>query len=79
MAELTERLAERGFGGRAPTGSACWVDLVRVPPSGTWERRRADLYGLADDVARPPPDGLTEDAAIERWSGATSAPSGRRR
>ena len=19
-----------------------WVDLVRVPPSGTWERRRAD-------------------------------------
>jgi hypothetical protein len=25
-----------------------WVDLVRVPPSGTWERRSADLYGLAD-------------------------------
>jgi hypothetical protein len=25
-----------------------WVDLVRVPPSGTWERRRADLYGLAE-------------------------------
>jgi hypothetical protein len=22
---------------------------VRVPPSGTWERRRADVYGLADD------------------------------
>jgi Winged helix DNA-binding domain len=25
-----------------------WLDLVRVPPSGTWEQRRADLYGLAD-------------------------------
>jgi Winged helix DNA-binding domain len=26
-----------------------WVDLVRVPPSGTWERRRADRYALADE------------------------------
>ena len=26
-----------------------WLDLVRVPPSGSWEQRRADLYGLADD------------------------------
>ncbi len=26
-----------------------WVDLVRVPPSGTWERRRADRLGLAED------------------------------
>ena len=25
------------------------ADLVRVPPSGTWQQRRADLYGLADD------------------------------
>jgi hypothetical protein len=24
-----------------------WVDLVRAPPSGTWERRRADLFALA--------------------------------
>lgn len=24
-----------------------WVDLVRVPPSGTWERRRADRLALA--------------------------------
>jgi Winged helix DNA-binding domain len=28
-------------------GVGLWVDLVRVPPSGTWERRRADLFGLA--------------------------------
>ena len=26
------------------------AELVRVPPSGTWERRRADIFGLADDV-----------------------------
>lgn len=25
-----------------------WLDLVRVEPSGTWEHRRADLYGLAE-------------------------------
>ena len=25
-----------------------WVDLVRVPPSGTWSRRRADRLALAD-------------------------------
>ena len=26
------------------------AELLRMPPSGTWARRRADLYGLADDV-----------------------------
>jgi hypothetical protein len=39
-------------------GTQAWngtdLDLVRVPPSGTWERRRADLYALADDwLGRP--------------------------
>ena len=29
--------------------SGAWVALVRVPPSGTWERRRADLFQLADE------------------------------
>ena len=32
-----------------------WIDLVRVPPSGTWERRRADLYSPAEDWVGPPP------------------------
>jgi hypothetical protein len=37
--------------------------MVRVPPSGTWDQRRADLYGLADSWMRP----LThaEPAAME--------------
>jgi hypothetical protein len=30
-----------------------WLDLVRAPPSGTWERRRADLYALAEDWLEP--------------------------
>jgi len=30
-------------------GVGLWIDLVRVPPSGTWERRRADLFGLAEE------------------------------
>ena len=35
-----------------------WIDLVRVPPSGTWERRRADRLALAEDWVGP--DGSTE-------------------
>jgi hypothetical protein len=30
-----------------------WIDLVRVPPSGTWERRRADRLALAEDWVGP--------------------------
>ena len=30
-----------------------WVELVRVPPSGTWERRRADVYALAEQIVGP--------------------------
>lgn len=37
-----------------------WVDLVRVPPSGTWERRRADRLALAEDWVGPP-DASEED------------------
>ncbi len=40
-----------------------WVDLVRVPPSGTWERRRADRLGLAEDWIGP--SDATEQAGLE--------------
>ncbi len=46
--ELAERLRADGFPDAAWSGAGLWVDLVRVPPSGTWERRSADLYGLAE-------------------------------
>lgn len=49
MKALTERIVARGFPPSAARWAGMWVDLVRVPPSGTWERRRADLYGLATD------------------------------
>jgi hypothetical protein len=34
-------------------GVGLWLDLVRVPPSGTWEQRRADLYAAAEDWLGP--------------------------
>jgi hypothetical protein len=34
-------------------GIGLWVDLVRAPPSGTWERRRADLFADAERWAGP--------------------------
>ncbi|MFN8519873.1 MAG: winged helix DNA-binding domain-containing protein [Chloroflexota bacterium] len=40
-----------------------WVDLVRVPPGGTWERRRADVLGLADQWLGP--EDATEATGLE--------------
>jgi hypothetical protein len=48
--ELKRLLAADGFPDVAWSGAGLWLDMIRVPPSGTWERRRADLYGLAEDV-----------------------------
>jgi hypothetical protein len=48
-AELKAILASAGLPPIAWSGVGLWIEIVRVPPSGTWERRRADLYGLADD------------------------------
>jgi len=46
-------------------GIGLWMDLVRVPPSGTWERRRADLYATAEDWLGPPPASLTAEQGQE--------------
>jgi hypothetical protein len=45
-------------------GIGLWLDLLRAPPSGTWERRRADLFALAEDWLGPP--GQTVRAATEQ-------------
>ena len=34
-------------------GVGLWTPMVRVPPSGTWENRRADLYGIAEEWVGP--------------------------
>ena len=47
-----KELGEMGAGFVGNLG--LWVDLVRVPPSGTGERRRADRLALADDWVGPP-------------------------
>ena len=46
-------------------GVNMWLDLVRVPPSGTWERRRADLYAATDRWLGEPPTGVDEREGIE--------------
>ncbi len=50
-------------------GVGVWLDLVRIPPAGTWERRRADVYALAEDWLGPP-NGTPEQGLrllIERY------------
>jgi winged helix DNA-binding protein len=49
-----------------------WLHILRVPPSGTWERRRADLYGLAEDRLGPPDvaPGDAVDHLVRRYLGA---------
>jgi DNA glycosylase AlkZ-like len=49
--------------GKRWAAAGVFVDLVRAPPSGTWERRRADLYALAEDWIGP--EDATEDEGIE--------------
>ena len=62
VAELTKRLKERSVPD-VPIGWVnLWLDLVRVPPCGTWESRRADLYGLADQWVKPPKKPSLEEA-----------------
>lgn len=39
---------EAAIGRTAWSGAGLWLDMVRVPPSGTWDRRRADLYADAE-------------------------------
>jgi hypothetical protein len=55
------------------TGVGHWVPLVRVPPAGTWEKRRADLYGLAEEWVDPDPQLSELDARVHlvrRYLGA---------
>jgi winged helix DNA-binding protein len=57
--ELDDLLRSHG----ATIWHGVWIELVRVPPSGTWERRRADLFGLAEEWLGRSEAG--EDAGLE--------------
>jgi Winged helix DNA-binding domain len=54
---------EKLLGKPVAHGVGMWLELVRVPPSGTWERRRADLYAAAADWLGP--SEVTERDALE--------------
>ena len=61
-AELSEHFARLG-GAPAARGVGTRLELVRVPPSGTWERRRAHTFALAEEWVGPP-DVAEEDALV---------------
>jgi len=60
--ELVAGLATEGIPKTVWNGLAQLVHLVRVPPSGTWEQRRANLYALAERWLGEPE--IDEDDAI---------------
>jgi hypothetical protein len=57
--EELARVVGRGWGMVGP-----WLDLVRVPPSGTWEQRRAHLYETAE--AWLGPEAVDPDSALDQ-------------
>lgn len=61
--ELQDLVMAEGYPRSAWVGAGLWVDLVRVPPSGTWERKRGDLFGLAEAWLGPPD--VTEAQGLE--------------
>ena len=63
---------EQLLGKQVAAGVGLWIDLVRAPPSGTWERRRADLYAAADGWLGPPETSFEEsvDLLVRRYLGA---------
>jgi hypothetical protein len=60
---LSRAEVEALVGKAATIGAGLWVAMVRAPPSGTWERRRADLYAAAE--AWIGPCGVARDAAVD--------------
>jgi len=64
-AEIVDLLRPFGPPSAPPTlvWSGLGVDLVRVPPSGTWAKRRADLFALAEEWLGA--GAATEDEGLE--------------
>ncbi|HEY4227095.1 MAG TPA: winged helix DNA-binding domain-containing protein [Candidatus Limnocylindrales bacterium] len=64
LADGPKTVKELGDDARGFLGTlSFYVDLVRVPPTGTWERRRADRLALAEDWVGP--NDATEAAGLE--------------
>jgi winged helix DNA-binding protein len=69
---LRRKEIEQLIGRDGMLGIGTYLSLVRVPPSGTWEQRRADLYAAAEDWVGAPEVGKPEarDHLIRRYLGA---------
>jgi hypothetical protein len=74
QAELQARLAADGLPREVWPGVQLWLDLVRVPPAGTWGTPRAHVYGLAEHTVPAPDPPPTESAGraelVTRYLGA---------
>jgi Winged helix DNA-binding domain len=60
QAEIDELLAADAA---TRNGVGIFLNLVRAPPSGTWERRRADIYALAEEWVGP--ENATEEDGVD--------------
>jgi Winged helix DNA-binding domain len=65
QAEIQKRLAAAGYPREVWPGVQLWVDLVRVPPAGTWGTPRAHVYGLAEHTVAVPEPAPTQESAAE--------------
>ena len=67
--EIHELLGENSI---VTNGVNMWLDLVRIPPFGTWERRRADLYAAAEEWLGPSKATAAEglELLVKRYLGA---------
>jgi hypothetical protein len=62
---ITRKELDELVGKQHAIGVGLWIDLVRVPPAGTWERRRADVFAAAENWLGPPPRLDPEDAVAQ--------------
>lgn len=60
--EIDDFLRVNDFPRASPWGFSHWLNLIRVPPSGTWEQRRAHTFALAEEWVASLD--ATEDAGI---------------
>ena len=69
---LRRKEVEELIGRDSTLGIGTYLSLVRVPPSGTWEQRRADLFAAAEDWVGPPELGQADALRhlIRRYLGA---------
>jgi hypothetical protein len=73
QAEIQRRMAADGIPKQAWPGVQLWVDLVRAPEAGTWEKPRAHVYALAGPRLAPDPplDPMAaEDLLVSRYLAA---------